>query len=167
MDADLDTLCTVIYCNADDFLPEVRKNARRRITDAEMVTLRVAQAIGAAPATASSSRSRASGSAISCWCCPVRPAISSVADAWRTRSSGSCPTSPVKARASAMSRCPATRPRPSAAAAVRPRSAQRSERSPATATARPLALVLGRASAPLGRSRRYPQSVHARRSAAR
>jgi hypothetical protein len=45
MDADLDTLCTVIYCTADDLLPEARANARRRITDAELVTLCVAQAI--------------------------------------------------------------------------------------------------------------------------
>ena len=45
MDADLDTLCTVIYCTADDLLPEARANARRRLTDAELVTLCVAQAI--------------------------------------------------------------------------------------------------------------------------
>ena len=32
MDADLDTLCTVIYCTADDLLPSPRRNARRRIT---------------------------------------------------------------------------------------------------------------------------------------
>ena len=45
MDADLDTLCTVVYCTADDLLPEARKNARQRLTDAEAVTLCVAQAI--------------------------------------------------------------------------------------------------------------------------
>lgn len=45
MDADLDTLCTVVYCTADDLLPEARANARRRVTDAELVTLCVAQAI--------------------------------------------------------------------------------------------------------------------------
>jgi transposase len=49
MDADLDTLCTVVYCTADDLLPEARKNARRRITDAEVVTLCVAQAIMGIP----------------------------------------------------------------------------------------------------------------------
>jgi transposase len=49
MDADLDTLCTVIYCTADDLLPEARPNARRRITDAELVTLCVAQAIMGIP----------------------------------------------------------------------------------------------------------------------
>ena len=49
MDADLDTLCTVVYCTADDLLPEARRNARRRISDAELVTLCVAQAIMGIP----------------------------------------------------------------------------------------------------------------------
>jgi transposase len=49
MHADLDTLCTVVYCTADDLLPEARKNARRRISDAEVVTLCVAQAIMGIP----------------------------------------------------------------------------------------------------------------------
>jgi len=43
------TLCTVIYCTADDLLPEARRNARRRVTDAELVTLCVAQAIMGIP----------------------------------------------------------------------------------------------------------------------
>ncbi len=49
MDADLDTLCTVVYCTADDLLPEARANARRRISDAELATLCVAQAIMGIP----------------------------------------------------------------------------------------------------------------------
>jgi Transposase DDE domain len=49
MDADLDTLCTVVYCTADDLLPEARRNARRKVTDAEVVTLCVAQAIMGVP----------------------------------------------------------------------------------------------------------------------
>jgi transposase len=49
MHADLDTLCTVIYCTADDLLPEAKKNARRLVTDAEVVTLCVAQAIMGIP----------------------------------------------------------------------------------------------------------------------
>ena len=49
MHADLDTLCTVVYCTADDLLPEARRNARRRVTDAEIVTLCVAQAIMGIP----------------------------------------------------------------------------------------------------------------------
>ena len=49
MHADLDTLCTVVYCTADDLLPAARSNARRRVTDAEVVTLCVAQAIMGIP----------------------------------------------------------------------------------------------------------------------
>jgi hypothetical protein len=49
MDADLDTLCTVVYCTADDLLPEPRANARRASTDAEIATLCVAQAIMGIP----------------------------------------------------------------------------------------------------------------------
>jgi hypothetical protein len=49
MHADLDTLCTVVYCTADDLLPERTGNARRRVTDAEVVTLCVAQAIMGIP----------------------------------------------------------------------------------------------------------------------
>jgi hypothetical protein len=43
--ADLDLLLTAVFCAADDLLPKRAKNARRRITDAEVVTLCVAQAI--------------------------------------------------------------------------------------------------------------------------
>ena len=39
MDADLDLLLTVVYCTADDFLPRSPHNARRTVTDAEIVTL--------------------------------------------------------------------------------------------------------------------------------
>jgi hypothetical protein len=49
MDADLDLLCTAVYCTADDLLPERPKNARRMVTDAEVVTLCVAQAIMGIP----------------------------------------------------------------------------------------------------------------------
>lgn len=49
MHADLDTLCTAVYCTADDLLPEPRANARRRVSDAEVVTLCVAQAIMGIP----------------------------------------------------------------------------------------------------------------------
>ena len=47
--ADLDLLLTVVYCMADDFLPKSPANARRRVTDAEIVTLCVAQAIMGIP----------------------------------------------------------------------------------------------------------------------
>jgi transposase len=43
--ADLDLLLTAVFCTADDLLPERQKNARRSVTDAEVVTLCVAQAV--------------------------------------------------------------------------------------------------------------------------
>jgi hypothetical protein len=49
MHADLDTLCIAVYCTADDLLPEKPGNARRRVTDAEVVTLCVAQAVMGIP----------------------------------------------------------------------------------------------------------------------
>ena len=49
MDADLDTLCISVFCTADDLLPERAGNARRSVTDAEVVTLCVAQAIMGIP----------------------------------------------------------------------------------------------------------------------
>jgi Transposase DDE domain len=47
--ADLDTLCIAVFCTADDLLPEKPGNARRSVTDAEVVTLCVAQAIMGIP----------------------------------------------------------------------------------------------------------------------
>jgi Transposase DDE domain len=49
MHADLDTLLTAVFCTADDLLPEKPENARRRVTDAEVVTLCVAQAVMGIP----------------------------------------------------------------------------------------------------------------------
>jgi hypothetical protein len=49
MDADLDLLLTTVYVTADDLLPERQPNAARRVTDAEVVTLCVAQAIMGIP----------------------------------------------------------------------------------------------------------------------
>ena len=43
MDADLDLLLIAVYCTADDLLPARAENARRILTDAEVVTLCVAQ----------------------------------------------------------------------------------------------------------------------------
>lgn len=43
MDADLDTLCIAVYVTADDLLPTPTPNARRVLTDAEIITLSVAQ----------------------------------------------------------------------------------------------------------------------------
>ena len=49
MDADLDLLCIAVYCTADDLLPRPSANARRAVTDAEVVALCVAQAIMGIP----------------------------------------------------------------------------------------------------------------------
>jgi hypothetical protein len=49
MDADLDTLCIAVYCTADDLLPPACGNARRELTDPEVVSLCVAQAIMGIP----------------------------------------------------------------------------------------------------------------------
>jgi hypothetical protein len=43
--ADLDLLLTAVFVTADDLLPDRQRNARRSVTDAEVVTLAVAQAI--------------------------------------------------------------------------------------------------------------------------
>ena len=52
MDADLDLLLIAVYCTVDDLLPERAQNARRRITDAEVITLCVAQAMMGMPSDA-------------------------------------------------------------------------------------------------------------------
>ena len=49
MPADLDLLLITVFCTTDDLLPKRVKNARRRLTDAEVVTLCVAQAIMGIP----------------------------------------------------------------------------------------------------------------------
>ena len=47
--ADLDLLLISVFCTADDLLPEKPGNARRSLTDAEVVTLAVAQSIMGIP----------------------------------------------------------------------------------------------------------------------
>ena len=49
MHADLDTLLTTVYCMADDLLPCKPNNAHRRVSDAELIALCVAQAIMGIP----------------------------------------------------------------------------------------------------------------------
>ena len=49
MDADLDLLLTTVFVTADDLLPARQNNAARSVTDAEVVTLCVAQAIMGIP----------------------------------------------------------------------------------------------------------------------
>lgn len=52
MDADLDLLLIAVFCTADDLLPDRAKNAKRSVTDAEVVTLCVAQAMMGIPSDA-------------------------------------------------------------------------------------------------------------------
>ena len=52
MPADLDLLLITVYCTVDDRLPRRAGNARRMLTDAEVVTLCVAQAIMGIPSDA-------------------------------------------------------------------------------------------------------------------
>ena len=47
--ADLDLLLIAVFCTADDLLPERTENARRSVTDAEVVSLCVAQALLSIP----------------------------------------------------------------------------------------------------------------------
>jgi len=49
MHADLDLLCISVYCTADDLLPPRPGNARRKLSDAEIVTLCVAQVLMGIP----------------------------------------------------------------------------------------------------------------------
>jgi hypothetical protein len=49
MHADLDLLCISVYVTADDLLPAAAGNARRKLTDAEIVTLCVAQVLMGTP----------------------------------------------------------------------------------------------------------------------
>ena len=49
MDADLELLLISVYCTADDLLPEASRNAQRRLTDAEVLTLCVAQVVMGEP----------------------------------------------------------------------------------------------------------------------
>jgi hypothetical protein len=58
MDADLDLLLTIVYGTADDLLPMRPGNAGRSVTDAEVVTLCVAQEIMGIPSERAVPRSR-------------------------------------------------------------------------------------------------------------
>ena len=49
MDADLDLLCISVYCTADDLLPDRPGNGRRKLSDAQIVTLCVAQVLMGIP----------------------------------------------------------------------------------------------------------------------
>ena len=84
--ADLDLLLIAVFCTADDLLPERAKNARRRVTDAEVVTLCVAQAIMGIPSDERFCAWRAKRLGHLFPRCRSGPATSSAASGWPTRS---------------------------------------------------------------------------------
>jgi len=84
--ADLDLLLIAFFCTADDLLPTRAKNARRRITDAEVVTLCVAQALLGVASDRRFWRWPRHGCRISSRSCPSSPATSSAASDWATSS---------------------------------------------------------------------------------
>jgi hypothetical protein len=88
MDADLDLLLTTVFVTADDLLPERQNNAARRVTDAEVVTLCVAQAIMGIPSDRRFLAVAAKRLGHLFPRLPQRPGISSAAADWPTRWSG-------------------------------------------------------------------------------
>jgi hypothetical protein len=73
MDADLDLLLITVFVTADDLLPERQNHAARSVTDAEVVTLCVAQASSGSRPIGDFSRSRANASATRSPSCLSRP----------------------------------------------------------------------------------------------
>jgi hypothetical protein len=61
MDADLDLLLIYVFCIADDLLPTKSVNHRRSLTDAQVVTLAVAQSIMGIPSDLRGMRDRVDG----------------------------------------------------------------------------------------------------------
>lgn len=84
--ADLDLLLIAVFCTADDLLPKRPENAKRIVTDAEVVTLCVAQAMMGIPSDPRFWRPRASAWRICSRRCRTEPACTSAARRCRTRS---------------------------------------------------------------------------------
>lgn len=134
MDADLDLLLISVYCTADDLLPERPANARRKLSDAEIVTLCVAQVLMGIPSDRRFCEQRSVSSGTSSPSCLPRTLCTSAARAWPRRSSGWWACSPsARPDRETTSSC-STRRRWSVAARSRRRVALRSPRSAATAT---------------------------------
>ena len=167
MDADLDTLCTFIYCTADDLLPEARRTPGAASPMPRWSRSAWRRRSWASPVTAGSSPWRESASSISSRSCPASPPTGSAGAGWPTRSSGSWACSPsepgLHGRPAAGRLDPgALRRQPGDGQALGAR-----RRGRLRLLRRPLALLLGLSPAPAGRSRRHAAGLHARRSAAR
>jgi hypothetical protein len=78
-----------VFCTAEDLLPEKEKNARGSVTDAEVVTLAVAQETMGSDHDAHVSRESPAGAWGTCSpSCPSSPTTGSAANAARRRSNG-------------------------------------------------------------------------------
>ena len=88
MDADLDLLCISVYCTADDLLLDRPGNGRRKLTDAQVVTLCVAQVLMGSRVTAAFCARPAASSGICFRSCQAKTRCTSAAPGWRRRSSG-------------------------------------------------------------------------------
>ena len=88
MHADLDLLCISVYCTADDLLPERPRNGRRRLSDAEIVTLCVAQVLMGSRVIGGFCGRRVGSLVICSRGCRVRMRCTSGVRGWRRRSSG-------------------------------------------------------------------------------
>jgi hypothetical protein len=87
--ADLDLLLTAVFAAADDLLPERRPNARRSVTDAQVVTLAVAQAVrNISPDRDLLAAARARLSRACFRSCPASRATGRAGSAARKRSTG-------------------------------------------------------------------------------
>ena len=84
--ADLDLLLIAVFCTADDLLPERAENARRRITDAEVVTLCVAQAMMGIPSDERFLAVAAKRLGTCSRSCPSGPVTGSAGSVWPTSS---------------------------------------------------------------------------------
>jgi hypothetical protein len=88
MRADLDLLCISVYCTADDLLPARPGNGRRSLTDAEIVTLCVAQVMMGITSDRRFLRAAKRQLGHLFRGCRARTRCTSGAPAWATRSSG-------------------------------------------------------------------------------
>ena len=135
MDADLDTLCTAVYVTADDLLPARPGNARRRVTDAELVTLASPRRSWAFPRTGAFSP-WPGGASDTCFpAVPARPRTTSAAAPRRDDRVADRRLRRPPAPATATTWCCSTPPRSSAGARSRPCAARPWPTGPATAGA--------------------------------
>jgi hypothetical protein len=86
--ADPDLLLIAVFCAADDLLPTRAKNARPRITDAEVITLCVARRCWVSVPIGGFCVPPGASWADCFQCCPPKTPTGSAAPGWRSRSSG-------------------------------------------------------------------------------